>query len=239
MWLGRKTILLDPYEGYQLWAETYDDRQGNALLYAEHRSIYPLLEKIQVSGTSVLDAGCGTGRYIEMLRRFKPRMIAGIDFAPKMIELAKAKFHEPLISLQVASIDSLPFGDHAFDFVLSTLALDHLRNLRDGVRELSRVLRSQGAMIISVFHPRGKRLGWQRTFKTGNGQKQLYAVKYYGHPHSEYLSEFQASSLNVEEIVEPVIDESLKPFYERAGRPDLYEQFKGFPLLLIFRLTKQ
>ena len=234
-----KTKVLDPCRAYELWAETYDDRQGNALLYAEHRTVYPLVEKIHVSGKRVLDAGCGTGRYIQLLRQFKPCTLAAIDFAPSMIALAKAKFRDPAISLLVARIDSVPFGNDSFDFVLSTLALDHLRNLRDGVRELSRVLRSQGSMIISVFHPDGERLGWQRTFRAGHGQKQVYAVKYYGHQRSEYLSEFQASSLNVEEVVEPVIAESLKPFYDKAGRTDLYEQFKGFPLLLVFRLTKQ
>jgi malonyl-CoA O-methyltransferase len=234
-----KTKVLDPCHGYGLWAETYDDRQGNALLYAEHRTVYPLVEKINVSGKRVLDAGCGTGRYIELLRQFKPGTLAGLDFAPPMIALAKAKFHDPATSLLVARIDSIPFADDSFDFVLSTLALDHLRNLSDGVQELSRVLRSQGSMIISVFHPDGARLGWQRTFTAGHGRKQTYAVKYYGHPRSEYLSEFQASSLNMEEVVEPVIDESLKPFYDKASRTDLYEQFKGFPLLLVFRLTKQ
>src|SRR5438093_11990796 len=96
---GGETKVLDPCDGYDLWAETSDDRQVNALLYAEHRTVYPLVEKVRISGRRVLDAGCGTGRYTEILSRFNPCTLAGTDFAPKMIEVAKTKFPDPAISL--------------------------------------------------------------------------------------------------------------------------------------------
>lgn len=231
--------VLDPFEAYQLWAETYDNRQGNALLYAEHRIIYPLMERLSLTGKSVLDSGCGTGRYIEEIRQFKPSTIAGIDFAPKMIERGMNKFrNDPSISFQVASMNSLPFRDQSFDFVISTLALDHLQNLQDGVSELSRVLRHQGSMIISVFHPLGKQLGWQRTFAGKNENRQEFAVKYYGHSHQHYCDTFQACGLKICQMFEPIIDESLEPFYRHANRLDIYEKFRGYPLLLIFDLEK-
>lgn len=236
---GNGPTVLDPFEAYQLWAKTYDNRQGNALLYAEHRIIYPLLERLSLSGKSVLDAGCGTGRYIEELRLFKPSSIAGIDFAPKMIERGMNKFrNDASISFQVASMNSLPFRDQSFDFVISTLALDHLQNLQDGVSELSRVLRRQGSMIISVFHPFGQLLGWQRTFAKKNGHSREFAVKYCGHRHQDYFDAFQACGLNICQMFEPIIDESLEPFYNQAGRLDLFKQYKGHPLLLIFHLEK-
>jgi malonyl-CoA O-methyltransferase len=230
--------VLDPFEGYQLWAETYDDREGNALLYAEHRTVYPLLEKEQLSGKRVLDAGCGTGRYLELLQEFKPHTLAGVDFAPSMLKRARAKFRSSAVSVVAAGIDGIPFSNDSFDFVLSTLALDHLPNLRDGLKELTRVLCRRGSMIVSLFHPDGLKRGWHRTFRSNN-RKRLYAVKYYGHEPSEYVSEFARCGLDVEETIEPVIDESLKAFYERASRLDLYEDFKGLPVLLVFRLRKR
>jgi malonyl-CoA O-methyltransferase len=237
-WFAAPAEVLDPQPAYELWAETYDD-PGNALLYAEHQAVYPLLETVKISGNWALDAGCGTGRYTGILQTFNPGMIAAVDFAPRMIQAAKAKFSDPSLSLLIADIGSLPFADQSFDFVLSSLALDYLPSLRDGVRELSRMLRRQASMIVSVGHPNGERLGWQRTFRSGNGRNQLCAVKFYAHECSEYVSEFQAANLNVEQIVEPLIGESLKPFYEKAGRLDLYDRFQGHPLLLVFRLTKR
>src|SRR5215471_2602523 len=81
--------VLDPLDAYELWAATYDDREGNALLHAEQRTVYPLLQEMHLSNKCVLDAGCGTGRYLELLREFKPRLLAGIDFAPSMLKVAK------------------------------------------------------------------------------------------------------------------------------------------------------
>jgi malonyl-CoA O-methyltransferase len=231
--------VLDPLEAYELWAATYDDREGNALLYAEQRTVYPLLQKMDLSDKCVLDAGCGTGRYLELLLGCKPGMLAGIDFASAMLRVAKTKLSGPSVFLVGGRIDSIPFADHSFDFVLNTLALDHLRDLHGGVSELARVLRSSGTMIISLFHPNAKKLGWQRTFRSRIGKRHLYAAEYYGHATSSYLAEFETSGLDVDQAVEAVIDESLKPFYERAARMDLYEESKGLPLLLVFLLRKR
>ena len=237
--LQAKPRVLDPLDAYELWAPTYDDREGNALLYAEQRTVYPLLEGVPLYGKRILDAGCGTGRYLELLREFKPSMLVGIDFSPSMLRVAKTKFDDSALSLIGARIDCIPFADAAFDFVLNTLALDHLRDLHGGVCELGRVLQPNGTMIVSLFHPNAKKLGWQRTFRTQPGRKHLYAADYFGHERARYSAEFQFSGLDVEEVIEPVIDESLKPFYERAHRMDLYEQSEGVPLLLVFRLRKR
>jgi malonyl-CoA O-methyltransferase len=231
--------VLDPLQAYELWAPTYDDREGNALLHAEQRTVFPMLQELDFSDKSVLDAGCGTGRYLELLRNSKPRILAGIDFAPAMLRVAKTKFSGACVFLVGGRIDSIPFADRSFDFVLNTLALDHLRDLHGGVSELARVLCPGGVMIVSLFHPNAKKLGWQRTFRTRPGKRHLYAAEYYGHDTSRYLREFETSGLEVEQAIEPVIDESLKPFYERAFRMDLYEESKGVPLLLIFRLRKR
>jgi malonyl-CoA O-methyltransferase len=207
-------------------------------LYAEQRTVYPLLENAGLPDKRILDAGCGTGRYLELMCGLKPRALAGVDFSPSMLRRAKGKFRNSEVSLLAGGIDALPFANASFDFVLSTLSLDHLPNLRDGVQELSRVLSTPGWMIVSLFHPDGLKRGWNRTFRSAN-RKELYAVKYYGHEPSEYASQFEQCGLEVEETVEPVIDESLKPFYDRASRPDLYEDFKGLPILLVFRLRKR
>ena len=237
--LRNQPEVLDPFAAYQLWADTYDNRQGKALLYAEHRVIHPLLQELSLTGKNILDAGCGTGRYIEDMQSLRPSSIVGIDFAPNMIERAKAKFqNDSSISFQVANIDSIPFKDRSFDFVLSTLALDHLQNIQLGIAELSRVLRPLGSMIISVFHPLGYQLGWKRTFAKNNGDSSVFAVKYYGHRHQDYYDAFDANGLRLRKMVEPTIDDSLESFYAEAGRLDLFEECKGHPLLLIFHLEK-
>ncbi len=234
-------VELEPLQAYQLWANTYDKTEGNALLFAESSAVRPLLEALSLQGKVVLDAGCGTGRYLEILRQFQPHMLVGIDFASNMIERASKKNNHVFSTyLQVARLDQLPFRSETFDFVVCTLALDNVLNLESTVEELARVLRRNGSMVISSFHPYGQLLSWTRSFRVKNSlrRRRWFAVKYYQHLHSEYFRAFQISQLELEKMIEPVIDETLKSFYTQAGRVDLYERFKGYPLLLIFQVRK-
>jgi malonyl-CoA O-methyltransferase len=233
---------LDPLEAYQLWADTYDDAEHNALLYADVRAVHPLIARHRLSGKAVLDAGCGTGRNLEALGHDKPRLVAAVDFSQKMIEGIGSKAgNSPSITVQIARLESLPYKDAQFDFALCTLVLDHVADLRRGVSELSRVLRPGGAMVISSFHPFGKLLGWQRSFRAhlSNGRRQWFAPTYVYHSHADYYGVFQSVGLDVVAMLEPRIDETLKSFYARAGRDDLFSRYYGYPLLLVFELHKR
>lgn len=240
--LVRKRISeLNPKEAYQLWAPTYDDVEDNALLFAEESCILPMLAQCSIEGKTVLDAGCGTGRYLVKLRAREPKLIIGVDFVPAMLRKAQEKLGgNARSSLQLAELEHLPFKDSSLDFLLSTLALDHLSDLLSGIAELARVLRNGGQMIISTFHPVGSELGWKRTFlrKNRNGDSNTIAVKYFGHQTSDYLKAFTLNGLNVLKMMEPRIDAGLRHFYERQSRLDLYERFKGSPMVLVFWLRK-
>ena len=233
---SRQIFLLEPHEAYQLWAATYDDAEDNALLFAESRALRRYLEPSLIEGKDVLDAGCGTGRYLPLLQDFHPRTIAAADPSSNMIEKAKTKITGLVpISLHVGTVEQLPFRDESFDFILCTLVLGHVEHLMPAMTELSRVLRRNGTIIISCFHPFGRLLGWQRTFQA----TKTFAVKYYTHLYSEYFEGFSRTGLALLRMEEPVIDESLFRFYEKAGRTDMYERYKGYPILLIFEVRKK
>ena len=233
--------VLEPIEAYQLWAQSYDNTDGNALLFAESSAVGPLLAARDFQGKAVLDAGCGTGRNLELLVQAQPRMLVATDFASKMIEKVRANLNGSAgVHLQVARLEFLPYKDGQFDFVLCTLVLGHVLKLAAAVAELSRVLRPRGSMVISCFHPFGQLLSWQRTFNAElpSGHSKWFAAKYYYHPHAEYFDAFQTSHLEIVRMIEPAIDETLRPFYEQAGRMDIYNRYSGYPLLLIFEVQK-
>jgi malonyl-CoA O-methyltransferase len=239
---GRGARTLEPFEAYQLWADTYDDVDGNALLAAESAVITPLIAQSNLNGKDVLDAGCGTGRYLDALRKAMPDSLTAIDLSPNMIGKMREKLNGTSeVRLHVADLERLPFRDEEFDFILCTLAIDHIKDLHGAVAEFSRVLQRGGRILISSFHPFGALLGWRRTFKSehGNGHGGSFAVKYYPHTHSDYFRAFQRSGLNITGMHEPKVTEQLRPMYERAARLDLYKRSLGFPLVLIFELTKQ
>ncbi|GJQ20948.1 MAG: biotin synthase [Bacteroidia bacterium] len=233
---GPNLQFLDPKEAYDLWAETYDAADGNVLLHTEERIIRPLLDSLHLADAEILDAGCGTGRYMLQLLEKCPRRLVGFDSSLRMLDIAQGKFaSNSSLSLVNASFAKLPFPSGRFDLILSTLAVDHVPGLAGIMRELTRVLKSGGRIILSCFHPFGALAGWKRTFSV---HFRTYAVRYIPYSVADYLNAFSSAGLTVVRVEEPVIDERVKHLYTAMGKEDFYERSKGHPLSLIFVLQK-
>lgn len=97
---------------------------------------------------SVLDAGCGTGGFI---RRMEPRhpnwRWTGIDLEPLACEFAAARSKGTIVR---GSLLALPFPDAAFDAVICSDVLYHLDDDQAALKELYRVLRSGGTLVVNV-----------------------------------------------------------------------------------------
>jgi|SRR4051794_28087419 len=95
-----------------------------------------------------LDAGCGDGRYLAALEGDLPERVAGVDIAERILETARAR--APRAELRQANLESLPFGDVAFDLVLSSQVIEHVLDAPAAAAELARVLRPGGRLVIST-----------------------------------------------------------------------------------------
>ncbi len=95
----------------------------------------------------LLDAGCGPGGMLTHLSAIGRPI--GIDLHPLALAHAKAAHPAPLAR---ASVERLPFADHCFDIVTSFDVLYHLAVGDDvaALKELARVLRSEGILLIRV-----------------------------------------------------------------------------------------
>ena len=109
------------------------------------------------AGGSALDVACGSGKLsAELARLAGPGGgIVGIDFSPKMLEIARRD--HPSITFVEGDALQLPFDDASFD--ASTIAFG-LRNLADpvrGMREMVRVVKRGGRAVVLEFvrPPRG------------------------------------------------------------------------------------
>jgi ubiquinone/menaquinone biosynthesis C-methylase UbiE len=99
---------------------------------------------------SLLDAGCGTGGMLSVLRqKFPEAELSGIDESNRAIELAGAR--ETGAKLLRASVHELQFPAQSFDVVLSLDVLSHAA-VDDALalRETFRVLRTGGRLILNV-----------------------------------------------------------------------------------------
>src|SRR5437764_2480599 len=96
---------------------------------------------------NVLDVGCGTGAILKQLGN--PEKNVGIDLAPEAISFCRER---GLNNVRQGDICALPFADASFDAVICSSVLYHqwVRDVEGAAREMHRVLRPSGVLLINV-----------------------------------------------------------------------------------------
>ncbi|MFC8721161.1 class I SAM-dependent methyltransferase [Kitasatospora sp. NPDC057198] len=107
------------------------------------------------AGQFVIDAGCGTGRALPLLRAAvgPDGTVLGVDLTPEMLERAAAA-HRADAALLLADCTRLPLPDAVADLVFGAGLVSHLPGPAAGLRELARVTRPGGR--LALFHPLGR-----------------------------------------------------------------------------------
>ena len=106
-------------------------------------------------GDRVLDVACGTGL---VARRAADLVgpsgsVAAVDLEPGMIEVAEATAQGAAIEWHVADALALPLADRSRDVVLCQMGLMLMADPPAAVREMRRVLRPEGRLVISTPGP--------------------------------------------------------------------------------------
>jgi SAM-dependent methyltransferase len=155
---------MSQYANYTLASEDYDATRVpfgvDTILGCLARTGVPLNEQ------TVLEAGCGTGNYLQALR---PHLgsLAGIDFSEGMLAQARTKLGED-VELTCGSILDLSYKDEQFDGITCNQVIHHLDegpgasdnpaawkpcsfpNVTRFIREAYRVLRPGGAIVLNA-----------------------------------------------------------------------------------------
>ena len=133
-------------ESFARAALTYD-----SAAVVQRRVCERLLDELgfQGSPSRIVDAGCGTGYGAHLLRSRWPAVhIAGVDFAPAMLDLAQSHAD----ACFAADIEKLPFEAGHFDLWWSSLTIQWCDTDRV-FSEALRVLKSAGQLAVSTLGP--------------------------------------------------------------------------------------
>jgi SAM-dependent methyltransferase len=118
------------------------------------------LELIGDGPGAVLDAGMGPGRLLEELER-RGWTGWGIDAAPNMVALARARVPAARERIGEGRLEALPFADGTFDAVVAAGVINYTRDPAAIVRELARVLRPGGRAVIALGNARSPCRLWR------------------------------------------------------------------------------
>ncbi len=103
----------------------------------------------------VLDAGCGTGRNIQILLDLGAKKIVGMDISEKLLNMAKRKYNQnKKVQLFLYNLErKLPFKNQSFDVIISTKTLPHVNNIKQILNEFNRILKNKGVMMLDFYSP--------------------------------------------------------------------------------------
>ena len=98
-------------------------------------------------GATVLDLGCGIGRYSEILAEHFGAQVVGVDPSEKMLAQAQKKATGS-VRYERASGESIPLEDNSIDVVFMSMVLHHFSDQSRVLRECHRILRPRGAVCL-------------------------------------------------------------------------------------------
>jgi SAM-dependent methyltransferase len=127
---------------YDQISQVYDAvRRADVELVEAFRREVPLDEPVRV-----LDLGCGTGNYADLVQRATGAVVCGVEPSAGMLEKARQK--NAALVLKQGNAASIPFEKAQLDFVYMTDVIHHVPDLRAMFAEIRRVLRPEGKICI-------------------------------------------------------------------------------------------
>jgi len=223
--------------GWEDFAEDFErhaERGAYNALY-DRPAVLDLLG--DVAGLRILDAGCGPGLYAQELVA-RGADVAGFDVSPDMVRLARRRVPSGA-TFRVHGLDQRLdwLGDASVDGALLALVIHHVDDRVGALREIHRVLRPGGFLVVSTHHPTADwvRLGgsYFDVEKLDEIWHRGWRVRYWRQPLSRSCDEFAEAGFLIERLVEPL------PHEEMAERfPEYHAKLRVEPGFIDFRLRK-
>jgi SAM-dependent methyltransferase len=217
----------DWHNGTNPWNELYD-----------RPSIHVLAG--DVAGLDVLDVGCASGVLSAQLSGRGARVV-GLDASRVLLGIAAERY--PDIRFHHADLaEPLHFlADSSFDLVSASLVMHYLKDWEPTLRELRRVLRVGGALVMSVHHPEGwhwfdlpNYFATERVTDVWQVDGAAVEVQFYHRPLGAMFGALRTAGFRVDQIVEPMPLPQVAELDRRA-----YELLTKAPRYLYFRAANE
>lgn len=183
---------------------------------------------------TILDIATGTADFAIEAMKLKPEKVVGVDISSGMLELGKKKIDklglQTKIELKLADSENLPFEDNSFDAITVGFGVRNFENLEKGIRDMHRVLKPGGQMVILEFSK-------PRAFPI----KQLYTIYF------KYITPFIGKIFSKDNSAYRYLPESVNAFpdgddflniLKKVGQKDAKAISITFGIASIYSSTK-
>lgn len=133
---------------HDYYAEYFEFENNNWWFVSRRKILRALLKKYLPGADTardILDAGCGTGINLALLAEFG--RVTGVDSSEEAIRFCQMRNES---QVRLASIEHLPFEEETFEVITALDVLEHIEDDRQAMRELSRVCKTGGYMLVTV-----------------------------------------------------------------------------------------
>lgn len=201
-------------------------------------------------GKIVLEAGCGDGFFIPNLLKKHPRKVLAVDVSKWLLQYAKDKIRSEIIEFKQMDLTKrLNFRTNSIDVIVSYNVLSELENISTPLKEMTRILKPDGKIIISIVHPlynlfvNDPKTREKSTFSrlrkyckiedikvsTIKGFKDFIVCR---KPISVYINEILKQGLILEEVKEVPINKKVAKIVKK------YKKRIGIPVFILFKCSK-
>ena len=143
-------------EEFREWNEKMLEKYDPDAFHHHSNSFVRFIERMRVKAIfkvidigredCIIEIGCGAGNVIEKASTCK---LFGVDISSSVLRKARERLNEKVHLFQ-GDAQNLPCKDQAFTHIICSEVLEHLLDPSAALREMARIVKPQGAVVISV-----------------------------------------------------------------------------------------
>tara|TARA_B110000902_G_scaffold266378_1_gene353904 strand:+ start:4572 stop:5300 length:729 start_codon:yes stop_codon:yes gene_type:complete len=148
--LGKKEQVAQMFDTI---SENYDDLNRVISLGIDVKWRKKVVEIVgKKNPKQILDIATGTGDLVLMMASLNPDRIVGLDISVGMLEVGRRKIEKAKLSDKIEMIvgdsEEMPFNENTFDAITVSFGVRNFANLDKGIKEIARVLKPKGVLVI-------------------------------------------------------------------------------------------
>lgn len=147
-------------------------------------------------GETLLDVSCGQGE-LARLASDAGLVVSGLDLSPVAVEAASRR--APSAAISIGNAEQLPYADHTFVYVTNIGSVEHYIHPARAVREMARVLRSEGRALVLLPNTYGLLGNVLYVWRTGDVFDDGQPVQRYG-TNRQWCQLLETNGLAIERV---------------------------------------